>query len=233
MIRANRHGREQISELTNQDILDIVKAFYAEGGTYRTALAYIRELRPTRASEIQLTTFIESVKALDTKRSVQGRAKTDGRELKSFLSRLYKYPKRRKTRPIRRVSTFGMGLRAIGHRAAHFKCQQYRIANVSAGFNTARSTVSLETNMEPAAHGGGHLEELAKCKMPSAADEETINIVVDSDEWIDFFGDVDSRELSNGKRLWQGEINVLVINFFKGSHSLLFFCRRLECLCLK
>ena len=43
MIRVNRHAREQTSELTNQDILDIVKAFYSEGGTYRTALAYIRE----------------------------------------------------------------------------------------------------------------------------------------------------------------------------------------------
>ena len=199
MIRVDRHGREQISELTNQDILDIVKAFYAEGLTYRSALAYIRELRPKQASEIQLTTFIESVKALGTKRSVLGRAKTDGCELKSFLNRPYKYPKRRKSRPIRRVSTFGMGLRAIGHRAAHLMCQQHRVANVNAGFNTARSTVLMETNMEPAAHDGGHLEELTKVKMASAADEETINIVVDSDEWVDFFGDVDSRYLSNGK----------------------------------
>ena len=75
--------------------------------------------------------------------------------------------------------------------------------------------MSVETNVEPAAHGSSHLEELAKAKMASTADEETIDIVVDSDEWIDFFGDVDSRDLLKGKSLWPGEINVFFINFFK------------------
>ena len=125
IIHTDSSERGHIPSLSNQDVLEIVKLFLDEGGSYNTALTFIKESTPRENSNFPLTSFISSVKSLETKRRSLNKSKQNTHKLENFLEELYRRPKRAEKRII---STRDIDLDSSKEKAASLERERDKLA---------------------------------------------------------------------------------------------------------
>ena len=75
-----------------------MKLVLDEGGSHNTTLTLIKECTLRENSDFRLTSFISSVKSLETKRRLLNKSKQNRHKLENFLEELYRRPNRAEKR---------------------------------------------------------------------------------------------------------------------------------------